>query len=100
MKKYISIIAILLCALTSVNATVSTPHTHDLCDCCKNCKDDQCQDLCKKWSAMSTEERRSAEGQKVKDACMKICKEKKCCSADGTSATCEGMNDKGCCKKK
>jgi hypothetical protein len=30
---------------------------------------------------------------------MKICKEKKCCSSDG-KATCEGMEGKGCCKKK
>lgn len=103
MKKYVSIIAIVLCAFISTKATVSTTpksHTHAVCECCKNCKDDQCKALCKKWSAMTAEEQKSAAGQQVKEECMKICKEKKCCSADGKSASCEGMmSGKNCCKK-
>lgn len=102
MKKYVSIIAIMLCALVSTNATVSLvkkPNDH-ACECCKNCKDDQCKALCKKWSAMTADEQKSPAGQQVKEECMKICKEKKCCSADGKSSSCESMmSGKSCCKK-
>ncbi|MFI4955576.1 MAG: hypothetical protein ACHP9Y_06640 [Gammaproteobacteria bacterium] len=50
---------------------------------------------------MTAEEKKSEAGKKVKDECIKICKEKKCCSADGKTSTCEGMMDgKDCCKKK
>lgn len=106
MKKYVSIIAILLCAfIVNVNAV----NNHDgskkaagtECSCCKNCKDEKCKALCTKWCGMSAEAKKSAEGQKVKEECMKICKEKKCCSSDGKTTTCEGMMDgKDCCKKK
>jgi len=105
MKKYVSIIAIMLCALI-VNVNASTTN-HKIkgdpteCSCCKNCKDEKCKELCKKWCGMTAEAQKSAEGKKVKDECMKICKEKKCCSADGKTGTCEGMMDgKNCCKKK
>lgn len=103
MKKYVSIIAIVLCALTTVNAGVLTNPKFtaaSACECCKNCKDDQCKALCKKWAGMSAEEQKSAAGQQVKEECMKICKEKKCCSSDGKSASCENMTSgKSCCKK-
>lgn len=103
MKKYISFIAILLCSLV-VNAKPSHNQIKTVnpteCSCCKKCKDKKCIALCKQWNDMSPEARKGEEGQKVKDECMKICKENKCCSADG-SASCEGMMEgKDCCKKK
>jgi hypothetical protein len=104
MKKLISIIAIMLCTfiVTTKAVTVTNKSKNDnpTCACCKNCKDEKCMALCKKWAGMTPEARKSAEGQKVKDECMGLCKEKKCCSADGKT-TCEGMMDgKDCCKKK
>lgn len=69
------------------------------CICCKNCKEQKCQDLCKKWSHMSAEEQKSTEGKKVKEECMAICKEHKCCSSTNQTS-CEGMQGKGCCEKK
>lgn len=103
MKKYVSIIAIVLCAFVSTQAMISaTPKSNDhtSCACCKNCKDDQCKALCAKWSALTAEEQKSPAGQKVKEECTKICKEKKCCSSDGQSSSCESMTTgKSCCKK-
>jgi hypothetical protein len=102
MKKYVSIIAMMLCALIvnvkAVNLTNKTTGSNPTeCSCCKNCKDDKCKELCKKWCGMTTEAQKSDEGKKVKEECLKICKEKKCCSADGK---CEGMTEgKSCCKK-
>lgn len=95
-------IAVMLCMLVSVSAInpVSLYKKGDPneCACCKNCKDEKCKELCKKWCSMSAEERKSDSGKKVKGECVKICKEKKCCSADGK---CEGMMEgKDCCKKK
>lgn len=106
MKKYVSIITIMLCALMlnvkAINANIKSIATTTECECCKNCKDDRCKELCKKWSNMTAEAQKSEEGKKVKDECIKICKEKKCCSSsDGKTTTCEGMMDgKDCCKKK
>lgn len=103
MKKYVSIIAFMLCVvLINVKATNlgNPPSKATSCECCKNCKDDRCKELCAKWSNMTPEAQKSDEGKKVKEECLKICKEKKCCSADGKTATCEGMEGKGCCKKK
>jgi hypothetical protein len=100
MTKRILIIAMVLCAvILSVKAfTNSTaPKTAD-CACCKNCNDDKCKELCQTWSNMSSEVQKSAEGQKVKAECLSICKERNCCSPDGT---CPGMEEgKSCCKKK
>ena len=106
MKKYVSIVAIMLCALiinvkATTNDKIRKTHATE-CECCKNCKDEKCKELCKKWSGMSAETQKSEEGKKVKEECMAICKEKKCCSSNG-KATCEGMegkDGKGCCKKK
>jgi hypothetical protein len=103
MKKLISAIAVMLCLFVSnVNAINlgNNPSKKDgtECSCCKNCKDEKCKELCKKWCGMTAEARKSNEGKKVKDECMKLCKEKKCCSTDGK---CEGMMEsKDCCKKK
>jgi LAS superfamily LD-carboxypeptidase LdcB len=103
MKKYVSIMAIMLCALIiNVKAiNPNNPKTSKIteCECCKNCKDDKCKELCKQWSNMTAEAQKSEEGKKVKDECMKICAEKKCCSSTGKT-TCEGMEGKGCCNKK
>lgn len=102
MKKYVSIIAFVLCAII-INVKAVNPGDHSKkassCECCKNCKDDKCKELCAKWSNMTPEAQKSEEGKKVKEECLKICKEKKCCSSDGKT-TCEGMEGKGCCKKK
>ncbi|MCC6690398.1 MAG: hypothetical protein IT235_02585 [Bacteroidia bacterium] len=104
MKTYVSIIAIALCALIinviPVNAgnEKKVPVTTE-CTCCKDCKDEKCKELCKKFSSMSAEEQNGAAGEKVKEECTKICKEKKCCSSDAKSS-CAGMEGKGCCKKK
>jgi hypothetical protein len=107
MKKQISIIALMLCTLivsikaVNINQKSKNKNPETTCACCKNCKDATCIALCKKWSEMSPEARKSNEGQKVKEECMNLCKEKKCCSADGKTATCEAMMDgKDCCKKK
>ena len=102
MKKYVSIIAMVLCVFAlNVNNmyagnNAKTFKTTD-CKCCKKCKDDKCKELCKKWSNMTAEAQKGEEGQKVKAECLKICAEKKCCSPSGT---CPGMEGKGCCKKK
>ncbi|HSH65430.1 MAG TPA: hypothetical protein VLB84_06440, partial [Bacteroidia bacterium] len=66
------------------------------------CKDPKCKELCQKWCSMSAEEKNSAEGQKVKEECMKLCKENKCGSNDHMNASSCGnsANAKGCCKKK
>ena len=100
-----SIIAIMLCALildvkaTGVTNQTSSSKTAD-CECCKNCKDEKCKELCKKWSSMTADERKGEEGKKVKEECIKICKEKKCCSSSDKN-TCEAMMEgKSCCKKK
>jgi hypothetical protein len=106
MKKYVSIIAIMLCSLTmTVKAATGNDKqkksTGTECSCCKNCKEEKCKELCTKWCAMTAEEKKSVDGKKVKEECIKICKEKKCCSSDGKATTCEGMMDgKDCCKKK
>ena len=106
MKKYASIIAMMLCALILNVKAINTNNNFKKgdpteCSCCKNCKDEKCKELCKKWCAMTAEAKKGAEGKKTKEECIKICKEKKCCSADGKSTTCEGMMDgKDCCKKK
>jgi hypothetical protein len=107
MKKQISIIVIMLCTLV-INVKAVTiknkaengnPTTE--CTCCKNCKDEKCIALCKKWASMSPEARKGEAGQQVKNECMAICKEKKCCAADGKTASCEAMMEgKDCCKKK
>jgi hypothetical protein len=102
MKKYVSIVAMMLCALIlnvkAINVNNLKKGDPTECSCCKNCKDEKCKELCKKWCGMSAEARKSEEGKKVKDECTKICKEKKCCSPDGK---CEGMTEgKDCCKKK
>jgi hypothetical protein len=104
MKKYVSIIAMVLCALIinvkAINASGDHKNNKSTsCECCKNCKDEKCKELCSKWSNMTAEAQKSEEGQKVKAECLQICKEKKCCSSDG-KATCAGMEGKGCCKKK
>lgn len=104
MKKYVSIVAIMLCALIINVKAINTgndPKTSKTsgCDCCKNCKDEKCISLCKKYSEMTAEAQKGDEGKKVKEECMKICKEKKCCSSDGKSA-CMDKDAKGCCKKK
>jgi len=106
MKKIISVIAVVLC-LFVVNVTAINAHGNSSkrdgteCSCCKNCKDEKCKELCKKWCGMTAEARKSNEGKKVKEECIKICKEKKCCSVDGKTSTCESMMDgKDCCKKK
>ncbi len=98
----------MLCAfmlnISAVNArTITTGGTS--CECCKNCKDEKCKELCKKWSEMSADERKSDEGKKVKEECTKICnekcKEQKCCSSEGSSSSCQSMMEgKDCCKKK
>jgi hypothetical protein len=104
MKKYVSIVAFMLCALIvnvkaiNVNGDGKKAKA-TTCECCKNCKDDKCKELCSKWSGMSAKEKESAEGKKVKEECMNICKEKKCCSTSG-KATCAGMEGAGCCSKK
>jgi hypothetical protein len=105
MKKYVSIMAIMLCALTINVKAVNTgdePKNSKTteCTCCKNCKDEKCKELCKQYSNMTDEAQKGDEGKKVKEECMKICKEKKCCSSS-EKATCDGMMEgKGCCKKK
>lgn len=104
MNRYLSIIAIVLCTLIlevrAIGTVYKTPALNTTeCECCKNCKDEKCKSLCSQWSNMSAETRASEEGKKVKAECLKICQEKKCCSTSG-KATCEGMEGKGCCKKK
>ncbi len=105
MKKHVSIVALMLCALMmnvkamTNNDGTKKPGTATECSCCKNCKDEKCKELCTKWNGMSAEARKSEEGKKVKDECMKICEEKKCCSSDGKSG-CATMEGKDCCKKK
>ncbi len=103
MKKYVSIVAIMLCAFIVNTNALTLTHTFKgepmECACCKNCKDDKCKELCKKWAGMTPEVQKSEKGQLVKEECIKICKEKKCCSADGKG--CESMMEgKDCCKKK
>ncbi|MES1226098.1 MAG: hypothetical protein ABUT20_62055 [Bacteroidota bacterium] len=105
MKKYVGIIAMMLCALIinvkAINAgNYSKSVKSTSCECCKNCKDEKCKELCTKWSNMTPEAQKSEEGKKVKEECLQICKEKKCCSSDGKATTCAGMEGKGCCKKK
>ena len=106
MKKYVSIIAIMLCAfIVNVKAINSdgpkVKKAEATCECCKNCKDDKCKELCTKWCSMTPEAQKSEEGKKVKADCMKICEAKKCCtSADGKATACEMMEGKSCCKKK
>jgi hypothetical protein len=110
MKKYVSIIAMMLCALMlnvkSINANNDKPSKASdkgCCkksECCENCKDEKCKEHCSKWNNMSAEQQKSDEGKKLKEECMKICKEKKCCSSDGKTATCEDMEGKSCCHKK
>ncbi|HET6227925.1 MAG TPA: hypothetical protein VFF27_16690 [Bacteroidia bacterium] len=106
MKKYVSFIAILLCTLVintkSITANTKVNGNPAECSCCKKCNDPKCKELCKKWCGMSDEEKSSAEGQKVKEECMKRCKESKCGSTDCmTASSCGGSADaKGCCKKK
>lgn len=102
MKKYVSAIAVLLCLLMlnvkAINTNDNPKKSTDTeCKCCKDCKDEKCKELCKKWSDMTSEQQKGDEGKKVKEECLRICKEKKCCSSSGT---CEGMEGKGCCKKK
>jgi hypothetical protein len=105
MKKIVSAIAVMLCLLVvnvqAINKNDGSKKSASTeCSCCKNCKDEKCKELCTKWCGMTAEARKSDEGKKVKEECMKICKEKKCCSADGKT-TCEAMMDgKDCCKKK
>ncbi|HWY36069.1 MAG TPA: hypothetical protein VNX68_15600 [Nitrosopumilaceae archaeon] len=105
MKKYVSIIAIMLCALV-INVKADNTNkkseiqTSTECECCKNCKEEKCKELCKKWCGMTAEARKSAEGKKVKEECIKICKEKKCCTSTSGKTACEGMEGKDCCKKK
>lgn len=94
----------MLCALIINVKAVNTDKqlkndTSMSCACCKNCKDEKCKELCQKWSNMSPEAQKSEEGKKVKEECLQICKAKKCCSSTG-KASCEGMEGKGCCKKK
>lgn len=106
MKKQISIIAILLCTLIvsikAVNINYKSKNNNPTtdCSCCKNCKNEKCIALCKKWADMTPEARKGEEGKKVKEECMAICKEKKCCSADGKTSCEAMMNGKDCCKKK
>lgn len=106
MKKYVSFIAILLCTLVINTQTITAGNkikgNPTECSCCKKCKDPKCKELCQKWCSMSAEEKSSAEGQKVKEECMKLCKESNCSSTGCmTSSSCENSADaKGCCKKK
>ena len=105
MKRYVSIIAMMLCALIinvkAINTNMKAVNAEATeCECCKNCKDDKCKALCLEWSKMTAQAQKSEEGKKVKEECIKICKEKKCCSKDGNTA-CEKMEGKAaCCKKK
>ena len=103
MKKYISYIAIMLCAIAmNINASMATVNTisntqnHE-CACCKDCKSDKCKELCTKWDKMSSEEKKSKEGISVKEECAKLCTTDKCCSA---SSSCDKKAKKGCCSKK
>lgn len=101
MKKYIAITAIALCALILTVKALNTNKTTTpvmTCECCKNCTDDRCKQLCSTWSNMTVAEQQSPEGQSVKEECLAICKEKKCCAPDGTCPMMEGTED--CCKKK
>lgn len=105
MKRYVSIIALLLCALIlNVKAINKNDNPKKItgveCSCCKNCKDENCKALCSEWDKMTPEARMGEEGKKVKEACMQICKEKKCCSTDGTCMAMSDSNSKSCCKKK
>jgi hypothetical protein len=105
MKKYVSFIAIMLCSfvmpVSAVNPNNLKNGDQTECKCCKKCKDTKCIALCKQWSGLSAEAKKGEEGQKIKEECMKICKEKKCCSADGMTSSCGSMMEgKDCCKKK
>ena len=106
MKKYVSFIAIMLCTLVinaqSITAGNKVKDNPTECSCCKKCKDPKCKELCTKWCSMSAEEKNSAEGQKTKEECMKLCKENKCGSGDCMAgSSCVGAADaKSCCKKK
>ncbi|MBS1647563.1 MAG: hypothetical protein JST67_09510 [Bacteroidetes bacterium] len=103
MKKIISVLAVMLCFLVlnvkAINSVYNLKKGDPTeCSCCKNCKEDKCKALCKKWCSMTADEKKSEAGKKVKNECVKMCEEKKCCSADGK---CEGMMEsKNCCKKK
>jgi hypothetical protein len=102
MKKYISFIAILLCSLV-VNVTAANNQKNSdptAYNCCKKCKDKKCIELCKQYDALSAEAKSGEEGKKIKDECMQLCKEKKCCSTDGVACCETTMDGKACCKKK
>ena len=104
MKTYISAVAILLCALTlnvkaQDNNGKSQASTSNECTCCTDCKDDKCKELCTQWGKMNAEEKKGDEGKKVKEECVRHCKEKKCCKASDKAA-CDRKDDKGCCSKK
>ena len=104
MKKYISYIATLLCAIAfnistssaSVTCGNSGSNGHE-CSCCKNCKSDKCKELCTKYDKLSDDEKKSADGTKVKEECEKLCKTEKCCSSGDKS--CDKKAKKGCCSK-
>jgi hypothetical protein len=101
MKNYRVIIALTIGLLSAVfliaqsndrNPKGSTPQT-----CCQKCDDKQCQEYCKTYRNMTEDQKAGAAGKEVKEACLKICKEKKCCGEDGTCST---MSEKGCCSTK
>ena len=104
MKKYVSFIAILLCTLMintqPINASTKITGNPTECSCCKNCKDPKCKELCQKWCNMTAEAKSSEEGQKVKEECMKLCKENKCGSNDCMTTCGNAADKKSCCKKK
>ena len=102
MKKYVSYIAIMLCAIAmNINASMATVNTitgtqNNECACCKNCKSEKCKELCTKWDKMSSEDKKSKEGIAVKEECAKLCTTEKCCS----SSSCNKKAKKDCCSKK
>jgi hypothetical protein len=105
MKKILAGVAMLLCVMvlnvTAGNTTPVKKTSKDgtTCECCKNCKDQKCKDLCARWGKMTTEQQNGAAGKTLKAECMKICEEKKCCTAaDGKATSCK-MESGSCCKK-
>lgn len=107
MKTYVSAIAMMLCVIM-INVKASNVVDKSKlsvtteCGCCKDCKDEKCKELCKKWSNMSEEAQKSEEGKKVKEECTKLCAEHKDCTSSKKKkkANCESKEAKDCCKKK
>jgi hypothetical protein len=101
MKKYLVAIALVIGLLGSGFLVAKSFDKDPKCkakSCCAKCKDTKCKTLCTTYENMTEEQKASEEGKKVKEECLAICKEKKCCSKEGT---CPSMSDeKSCCKKK